>query len=280
MGYVTMSKRSLTLAEKLNRRFQPDIDVLEAIRLINTAQSDQRFDSQAEFAHHLAEGALLNISAIGSRALSVPCGEYMVWLTDAGHTMLVPTTDTKPNGEVYEHATDAFEVQTRDLLANWNRIERVLFEAEESFGGEEPTHQPGAVDAEEGAAGEFRNTVDTSTVDRTAILQSMEGHGFTVTSLAQAVGVDPPAISRILREPKDTQGDRGGRNPSMGLASQICGVLRIDPTVAFPNIFTTQHKYQPRQQEGNEGSGSHSHGKGGETWTQGATGMHEAKEFL
>lgn len=265
-------KRSPTLAEKLNARFVPDNDIVDATRLIAGTHSMARFDSQQEFAKYLSEGSLLNVSVIGSKALSVPCGEYMVWMTDAGHTVLFPTGKA-PSREVFEHNREHYEVQTRDLMANWNKLERVLAEDvplgptqqqqnleqnEENL--EEPEGEPG--DPNQGQSGEFRSTIDASTVDRTPIMRAMQDRGYTVTSLADEVGVDPPAISRILRTPKDVQGDPGGRNPSMGLASQICNVLRIDPTAAFPDIFNA-NKYDARQTPGNAGSGDQGHhGKG------------------
>jgi DNA-binding XRE family transcriptional regulator len=282
-----MSKRSLSLADKLAARFTPDQDVMEATDLVSKATSGLVFNSKKEFEDNLVEGALLNVSVIASRALSVPQGEYLVWMTDAGHTMLVPTAEKRGNREVYEHTADAYEVQTRDLMANWNRLERTIAENgpplnqgnlqqgdNEEYLQEPPEGEPG--DEKEGRAGEFRSTIDASTVDRTPIMRAMQDRGFTVTSLANEVGVDPPAISRILRTPKDVQGDPGGRNPSMGLASQICNVLRIDPTAAFPDIFNQNEKYQARQQPGNDGSGSHSHGKGGGKWNQGGKNLPES----
>lgn len=264
-----MSKRSLSLADKLNARFTPDQDILEAFSMVSTSHSPCRFDSPKDFAASLVEGSLLNVSVIGSRALSIPQGEYMVWMTNSGHTMLVPTSEKRGNGEVYENSTDGYEVQTRDLMANWNRIERVIAENGPPMGPQQGGNQNNLQeppegeegDPDEGQAGEFRSTIDASTVDRTPMMRAMQDRGFTVTSLAAEVGVDPPAISRILRTPKDVQGDPGGRNPSMGLASQICNVLRIDPTAAFPDIFNQNEKYRARQQPGNDGSGSHSHGR-------------------
>jgi transposase-like protein len=152
-------------------------------------------------------------------------------------------------------------VLTRDLLANWNRLERTLAEyappgqSQQSQAGLEQ-EQPEAgemtdraeEEADANAAHEFRNSIDHSSVDRETIARAIEDRGYTVTSLAQELGVDPPAISRILRKPKDTQGDPGGRNPSMGLASEICRVLRLDPTAAFPDIFAPQQAYEPRHQ--------------------------------
>lgn len=206
----------------------------------------------------------------------------MVWMTDAGHTMLVPTFGPKSR-EVYEHQRDSYEILTRDLLANWNKIEKTISEDGNiqnlQQGGnqenlQEPEGTPG--DEEQGKANKFKSEIDVSTVDRTPILRAMQDRGHTVTSLANEVGVDPPAISRILRTPKDVQGDPGGRNPSMGLASQICNVLRIDPTAAFPDIFAAKN-YEARQTPGNAGSGDHAHGKGGGKWNQGS-GISESLE--
>jgi len=259
---------SPSLVDKINARFVNDADVGE---LISKARSAARFDSQQEFANHLFEGSLLNVSVIGSKALSVPCGEYMVWMTDAGHTVLFPTGKSSDR-EVFENNREHYEVQTRDLMANWNKIERVLAEdssQDDYFENEqddeledEDDNEFEDGDPDEDKANEFTSKIDASTVDRTPIMRAMQDRGYTVTSLADEVGVDPPAISRILRTPKDVQGDPGGRNPSMGLASQICNALRIDPTSAFPDIFSAD-KYEARNSPGNVGSGDHGHhGKG------------------
>lgn len=278
MGFAMLSR---TLEQKLNERLGKDRITEEAIDLLNLATSKRRFDSRADFERQLVEGTLLNINTIGSKALSIPCGEYMVWLTDNGETMLVPVMLAKPSQEVYEHADTAqYEVLTQTLLANWNKIERVL---NEELPANFQRHEENL--EEPSSDNEFRQTVDTATVDRFPIYRAMQDRGFTVTSLADAVGVDPPAISRILRTPKDTQGDPGGRNPSIGLASKICNALRLDPTAAFPDIFGTNPKYEPRQTPGNRGSGmagaaagSVKKGAASKRWTQGNVG--ESKEHL
>lgn len=246
--------RSKSLAEKISSRLEPDPDVIEFTSLLNTCHSNLRFDNKDELAQYLSEGALLNVSVIGSKALSVPCGEYMVWLTNSGNTMLVPTSGPKSK-EVFEHSRDQYEVLTRDLLMNWNKLEKTISEDYHSNQednqsnlrhGEEgnENHEDNLQNGEDGNENsEFPSSIQVSTVDRTPILRSMQDRGYSVTSLAAEVGVDPPAISRILRTPKDTQGDPGGRNPSMELASKICGALRMDPTAAFPDIFGNR-KYE------------------------------------
>jgi len=276
---------SKTLQERINARLAPDPVVEEVSALFDTALSFKRFDSQEELQSHLSEGAMLSINTIGSRALSVPCGDYVVWTTDAGHTMLVPAAAPRgPQDDVFENVSlDKYDVMTDRLLSNWNKVERVLAEEaqppqfsekhEENL--ENLNNQEDDGEDDEGA---ISSHIDAATVDRLPILRAMQDRGFTVTSLAAEVGVDPPAISRIMREPQDTQGDPGGRNPSIGLAAQVCNALRIDPTSAFPDIFGTQPKYQARDTPGNKGSGmsnaaagSTKHGAASQKWTQGNT---------
>lgn len=262
--------KSLSFADKLNLRLNVDSTIEEDFDvLMDLSGSLRTFKSQEELKSHLSEGSLLNINRIASKALSVPCGEYMVWTTDAGTTMLVPTSETRPTQEVYEDRGDSYEVLTPELMRNWNTVERVLAE-------DENTPPPPKGDDDDGQ-GPISSKIKMSSVDRTPIVRAMEQHGHTVTSLAQACGVDTPAISRILRTPKDTQGDPGGRNPSIGLAAKIANELKMDAEALFPDIFgVPKTDLQARDQPGNRGSGmsgaahgSMRKGKATKMWTQG-----------
>lgn len=267
-------------ADKLNMRLNPDPAAIDVGALLELSCSDKAFSSQVELRNHLSEGALVNINTISSQALSVPCGDYMVWTTDSGHTMLVPIDENQPTQDVYEDKAEQYELFTRDLLNNWNTIERVLAEKKSSedpnFGTNQP--QEGGSEKKEQVHGGFRSTLDMATVDRTPIARAMQQRGHTVTSLANAVGVDPPAISRILRTPKDVQGDPGGRNPSLGLAARIAHELKMDAEALFPDIFgTPKQDFQARDTPANRGSGmsgaakgSTRKGKATAKWTQGA----------
>ena len=287
--------KSISLKTKLDRLFRENAQIIEFDNLLQNSQSLGRFDSSNELSQHLSEGALLNISVIGSRALSIPYGEYMVWATDAGHTMLVPVAGNKPR-EVFEAAQESYEILTPSLLRHWNKIERVLYEEEEpkpnqwepSEESEEETDPSDADtaepegDSETSMSPEFTSRVDPADIDRTPMLRAMEQQGHTVTSLANSVGVDPPAISRLLRTPKDRQGDPGGRNPSIGMASKIANELRMDVEALFPDIFgVPDEKLGPRDNPSNRGSGmtgaaAGSARKGGgigrNKWTAGNTG--------
>ncbi len=274
-------RKSPSLTEKLNRKLDDDPILTEFDELCNIAVSRNKFMNKRDLQQHLSEGALLNVGILASKALSIPCGDYMVWMTDAGHTMLVPVSENTATKEVFEHTDiDKYDIFTNVLLQNWSKLERTLSEDINDFDKTVDDNEMEVDQGEEkeGTEGEIRTNVDVSTVDRMPILRAMHDRGHTVTSLANAVGVDPPAISRILRTPKDIQGDPKGRNPSMGLASQICAELRLDPTAAFPDIFGSHTRYEPRNTPGNRGSGmkgaahgSHRKGHATEKWTQGNT---------
>jgi hypothetical protein len=280
--------KSKSLSDKLDNLFSEDPVMEEFGTLLDGTLSPERFDNSSQLADYLCEGNLLSISKVASKALSIPSGEYMVWVTDVGHTMLVPTQEARAYSEVFEGLQDQYEILTPDLLQHWNRVEKVLSEENEPFN---PTHQPeerGHTDdagneeetEEKDSSGQqIKSRVDPGDIDRPPMLRAMEDRGFTVSSLATAAGVQPPAISRLLRTPKDRQGDPGGRNPSMGLAATISKLLRVDPTALFPDIFgaSGQQDLEARQTPGNRGSGmggaaAGSMRKGGDQWTQGGAG--------
>ena len=171
----------------------------------------------------------------------------MVWVTDVGHTMLVPTKLEKTQ-EVFEATEDQYEVMTPDLLANWQHLNTVTEDSDSDDS-----------DSDDSPEGEkFQSSVNPADIDRKALLRAMEDRGYTVTSLANAAGVDPPAISRLLRTPKRTQGDPKGRNPSMGLAAKVSNLLRVGPTSLFPDIFGISGKQdlEAKNVSGNSQSGS------------------------
>jgi hypothetical protein len=90
-------------------------------------------------------------------------------------------------------------------------------------------------------------------------------------------------ISRLLRTPKDVQGDPGGRNPSIGLASRISKALRVPVEALFPDIFTgTTQDMEPRQTDSSHGGGkggvSSKRAKATQKWAQGAAAEAREKE--
>lgn len=276
--------KSLKFAEKLNNRLSKDPVAEEVESLIDNLSSIRGFNAQSELTAHLTEGALLNVTKLASQALSLPHGEYMVWATDAGHTMLVPIPEAakQQSNEVFEAFGKTYDIFTKDLLMNWGNVEKVLaeeFPPQQNNENNEDNledHEENLGDKDsEGSP--FKSRIDMSTVDRTPIARAMQQHGHTVTSLAAACNVDPPAISRILRTPRKTQGDPGGRNPSLPLAARIANELKMDAEALFPDIFgTPKQDFKARQTPGNKGSGMKNHaagsrkkGNASKTWTKG-----------
>ena len=245
-----MTKKSASLTSKIDciLESQHKIDFEVDALFARATRPNSHFSNAPQLQEHLCEGSLLNVGTIASNALSIPCGEYMVWVTDVGHTMLVPTkVDTTQ--EVFEAVQDQYEVVTPDLLANWRHLDVVNEESDDDKSDNDDDSPRGE---------QFQSSVNPAEIDRKALLRAMEDRGYTVTSLAAAAGVDPPAISRLLRTPKRTQGDPKGRNPSMGLAAKVSNLLRVGPTSLFPDIFGISGKQdlEAKNVSGNSQSGS------------------------
>lgn len=266
--------KSISFMQKLNQKL--DNSILEDLNiLMDLAGSLDSFQSQTEMEKYLSEGSLLNISQISSRALSLPQGEYMVWAIDPKSTMLVPTGNKSRDIDVFENKPT--KISTSRLMENWRLIQKAILEDEETSYDSDEEDNGNEEDNGENENNEFQSKIDMSTVDRTPIARAMHQHGYTVTSLANAVDVDPPTISRIMRVPKKTQGDPGGRNPSIGLAASIANVLKLDAEALFPDIFgVPKQDLKARDQPSNKGSGmnqaasgSMKKGNASKTWTQG-----------
>ena len=244
-----MSKLSVLLERRLDQRLAqvaPDTDTAREIDgLMELARSPGRFDSPSEFRQHLREGALLNVGVVASKALSMPQGEYAVWTTDAGHTVLIPT-DAPRGGDVVTHEAPQYELHTNQLLGSWNRVSRTI--AEEELGGQHQRRGSGGSDgansAEGGRQQDHYANAPTETPDgpytfgskvsRTELWQAMKDRNMGDTELANAVGVDKSTISRLLRKAERGQEEPGGRNPSAELAMKISRVLGVPIDLVMP----------------------------------------------
>jgi transcriptional regulator with XRE-family HTH domain len=196
--------------------------------LIDNATSSKRFDSVDDLLGYISEGAILTVGEIASESLGIRPGQYLIWQCDDEVTTL---TDMA--------ASTKKKISTDSLLQSYTSLSKNITEESEDS-DKEP---------------EFSLAIDRDTVDRTSLLAGMERSGHTVTSLAKAVGVDPPAISRILRKPRKGRTDPGGRNPSLGLAAQVCDELKVPVTKAFSDIFGKKSEYKPKSVKGNSQSG-------------------------
>lgn len=205
--------------------------------LLENALQSNVFHTKDELRHYLMEGALLNLTRLGEQYFSIPSGQYMVYTTSQGSTMLIPVAEHAATEEVYEGKEDNFEVATTKLLDNWNLLGKPTPILEDEDSGEI-----------EGSR------IDLDTVDRDAIAQAMNDQNLSVTDLANKVGVDKSTVSRYLRKPKEgIQGDPGGRTPSLVTAGEISKALRASPTILFPDVF--KQKKRKAKRKGNRGSG-------------------------
>jgi len=243
--------RSKTLSQKLNEALT--INQAEGFdEMLETAQSGlRRFDTVQQLKSHLHEGALLNITKLGSYALKIPYGEYMVWMTDSGHTMLVPANKNGSPSGVYEAAEDKYDVLTPALLQHFNSVERVLEEAQDQNAFEENDDIEKESNSENQPAQQFKSYINPNEIDRHEILRAMRRKGMTETQLAAAVGVDTPMISRVLR----TEGP-SARDPSYELACKLSDVLGVPL-----DIFRKGEKMRKQTKPATRTSGASGPGK-------------------
>jgi len=264
-------QKSKTILEKLTSRLDEEI--------AEEFDPACQFNNKEEFTQYITEGTLLNVSRIGAKALSIPCGEYVVWANDAGHTMLVPLNTTKLDQEVYSEMGH-YDVLTPNLLNNWDKVNRTLAEHGANFGGEEmdfstaneniqraleygiledeeaeATGPPGEERDEEGL---FQSRINDATVDRTALARAFKASGLTLQQLADKVGVHKSALSRWMRT-----GD-GGRNPTATHLGAIKRVLGIDAETVLPDILgdTRKSTEKSEKRKKTRGSGQTNRAKG------------------
>ena len=229
------NKKSKTIFEKLT--FKLDENIAENV------DPNSQFKTKKEFNQCLTEGTLLNVGKIGARALSIPCGEYVVWANDPGHTMLVPLDATKPNKEVYSEM-EHYDVLTLDLLNNWDKVSRTLAEYTQILEDDDDDDDASdtsaaAADDERDEEGQYQSRIDKKSVDRHALARAIEASGKTEQEIADAAGVDKSTVSRWLRVPKGgANKDPGGRNPGVANLGKILKVLPgLDAKQAIPDVL-------------------------------------------
>lgn len=216
--------------KKISERLKTLAEDNIAEQLISMATSPDRFDTSEDLMRFASEGASVLIGQMAAESLKVKPGTFLIW--DADNTVM---TILNMRNQVKT------QVKVESFLKEYRNISKLVSEDQDQDQDQEP---------------EFTLNIDKGTVDRTSLLAGMERSGHTVTSLANAVGVDPPAISRILRKPRKGGSDPGGRNPSLGLAAKVCGELKVPVTKAFSDIFGGQgQEFKPKGVKGNSQSG-------------------------
>lgn len=239
-----MSRKSQSFAEKLHKRLNlvqngPDRLVESQLEdMLNNVKSKARFDSKQELQDYLSEGALLNINTLASDYLSIPSGKYVVWTTDLGNTMLVPSANLSINTEIYETPTKDVEVYTPRLLGAWSKVERVMYEDEGSKSSSDDKWKDEEVDS--------KWSQDASKIDRTAFANAIKRSGKSQAEIASEVGVGEPTVSRWLQDGSKST----GRDPTLDHLNDLSSVLgaSIDSLG-----FNPKHRHKKRKS--NRGSG-------------------------
>ena len=130
----------MNFTQRLDARLIDDQDIDNSIsNLLELANSPARFDSIEDFKSHLVEGSLLNVTKLASDCLAIPSGRYVVWLSDSGKTVLVPTF--KPT-EVYDLPPMEHEISTTRLTGVWDKLEKTIFEDSTNHQDSPPHLQP------------------------------------------------------------------------------------------------------------------------------------------
>ena len=115
-----MSNLRKLLEEKL-ASLDPIQEGSEIDLLMEMAYSDASFSSLKDFKEYIVEGVLLNVNKLSSKALSIPCGEYMVLNIGEENAVMVPT---KPAQEIHRENDSKYEVATKDIIQAWNKLEK------------------------------------------------------------------------------------------------------------------------------------------------------------
>lgn len=251
--------QSTSLAAKLDKILKDDI-ISEVDSLLNDNDDLSRFVNGRELKEYLMEGSLLNIGKISSEALSVPNGKYIVWTTDAGHTMLVPVESFRAMEEVYENENKHYEVFTPDLVGNWRDINKVLHEEDDNnweyFNDTEDTD---AEDDENKEESLDLDNISSDDIDRLPLLRAVQKSYANLQQFADAVGVHKTTASRWLREYIAGSKSPKGRNPSIKNAERIARAVGLEVQAVFPDIFGKRPGSEnPREATGGSGKGAHS----------------------
>ena len=154
--------------KKISKAVTEDRIIEDFDLLLGNSISRSSFNSSEDLQKYLTEGAMLNVNSFGSKILSIPSGEYLVWLTDAGHTMLVPASDSQKTKEVFENARASYEVFTNDLLKSFIGVEKTLTEAENKDDAKGDEDEKEKEDDDKDKDISFTLNVDRSDVDRTS----------------------------------------------------------------------------------------------------------------
>ena len=103
--------KSMNIKDKLNAAFLSNAPRMESV----VTDSESVFDSKKELEEHISEGSLLNITTMASDNLAIPSGEYVVWATNSGTTVLVPTNLADVVNGLVPELQEKYDIYTSKL---------------------------------------------------------------------------------------------------------------------------------------------------------------------
>lgn len=244
----------------------------ETTKMLRLAKSTKAFHSKDEMQEYLTEGSILNVNTLSSKALSIPCGEYIVWNDQAGIAQLVPTASVTKDPEIYTKQ-ESVNIFRSKLINNWNKLEKSISEAagDEAEDQDEDTaaekREQNIKNLRQGSPDEVGIQTFGSEVDNTQFKGAIERADMTLSQVADAVDVDVSTISRMLRDKRPGSGDPKGRLPSIELATKIADVVgtTVD-NLGFAN--RVRKKIKKRRATGGSGT-KKGHSALSQKWTAG-----------
>ena len=203
------------------------------------------FSSQDHFKQNLCEGLLLNVNTLAANTLMIPPGEYVVWTTDAGHTMLSPTSESVQVGDSVGKSTESYDVTTPNLVRNWNKLERMIGEKKDKSSGSKKGGKSGVPWTSKSRKG-LPN-----------LRLARERAGKSLRDVADEAGI---GVSTLAKH------ELGFANPLKGTMDKIMGVLNVDPDAFHKSGVVEPYKHIDSEADNidpynvgvsHEGSGKH-----------------------
>lgn len=190
-------KLDRALSVEFPNAFDGSIPYLE--EMLQVAASPRSFHSESAFRNHLSEGVLLNVNKMASNYIGIPVGEYVVYDVGSKKTLLIPTEDVKDEKMEFSESPSYWEVYTNKLLGSWNKIEKVLAEAEDDD-----------QDDQDDQLGRDQPVGHSKYPRNERIKSAIDSSGLDQDELADVCGVDPSTVSRWT-----VRAGKGGRKPSL-----------------------------------------------------------------
>jgi ribosome-binding protein aMBF1 (putative translation factor) len=166
--------------------------------------------------------------------MGIPQGEYVIYKITPEKAMLVPVEQATVQ-ETFSDKPKTYEVYTQSLLGCWNKVDRILAEADKdtTFQGSNPGPQQATGDKERIQHSKSKYP------RRTEVKSALEKHGGSQEDVADSLGVDPSTVSRWTADD-----DRGGRVPNLADAIGLEKALGTPVSAMFPDVQPSRTKHR------------------------------------